>query len=69
MIGQIFYNEGILAKGTTIEAKRDDLVDAYVGGTAIKTTECVERAQDGVLFIDDAYSLNEKGDDHNYPKL
>ena len=68
LIGQIFYNEGILAKGTTVEAKRDDLVDAYVGGTAIKTTECVERAQDGVLFIDDAYSLNEKGDDHNYPK-
>lgn len=68
LIGQIFYNEGILAKGTTIEAKRDDLVDAYIGGTAIKTTECVERAQDGVLFIDDAYSLNEKGDEHNYPK-
>ena len=68
LIGQIFYNEGILLKGTTIEAKRDDLVDAYVGGTAIKTTECVERAQEGVLFIDDAYSLFEKGDDHNYPK-
>ena len=68
LIGQIFYNEGILFKGTTIEAKRDDLVDAYVGGTAIKTAECVERAQEGVLFIDDAYSLFEKGDDHNYPK-
>jgi SpoVK/Ycf46/Vps4 family AAA+-type ATPase len=68
LIGQIFYNEGILLKGTTIEAKRDDLVDAYVGGTAIKTTECVERAQEGVLFIDDAYSLFEKGDEHNYPK-
>ncbi|MCI8306753.1 MAG: AAA family ATPase [Lachnospiraceae bacterium] len=68
LIGQIFYDEGILLKGTTIEAKRDDLVDAYVGGTAIKTTECVERAQEGVLFIDDAYSLFEKGDEHNYPK-
>lgn len=68
LMGQIFYNAGILRKGTTIEAKRDDLVDAYVGGTAIKTTECVERAQEGVLFIDDAYSLFEKGDDHNYPK-
>lgn len=68
LIGQIFYNEGILSKGMTIEAKRDDLVDQYVGGTAVKTTECVERAQDGVLFIDDAYSLNEKGDEHNYPK-
>lgn len=68
LIGQIFYNEGILLKGNTIEAKRDDLVDQYVGGTAIKTTECVERAQEGVLFIDDAYSLLDKGDEHNYPK-
>ncbi|MCR4892948.1 MAG: AAA family ATPase, partial [Lachnospiraceae bacterium] len=68
LIGEIFYNEGILKKGTTIEAKRDDLVDTYVGGTAIKTTECVERADEGVLFIDDAYSLLDKGDEHNYPK-
>lgn len=68
LIGQIFYEEGILLKGTTIEAKRDDLIDAYVGGTAIKTTELVERAGEGVLFIDDAYSLLEKGDEHNYPK-
>lgn len=68
LIGQIFYNEGILLKGNTIEAKRDDLVDQYVGGTAIKTAECVERAQEGVLFIDDAYSLLDKGDEHNYPK-
>lgn len=68
LIGQIFYDEGILLKGNTIEVKRDDLVDQFVGGTAPKTTECVERAQEGVLFIDDAYSLLEKGDDHNYPK-
>ena len=68
LIGQIFYNEGILLNGNTVEAKRDDLVDQYVGGTAIKTTECVERAQEGVLFIDDAYSLLDKGDEHNYPK-
>ena len=68
LIGQIFYEEGILLKGTTIEAKRDDLVDAYVGGTAIKTTSCVESAQEGVLFIDDAYSLLEKGDEHNFAK-
>ncbi|MDE6024279.1 MAG: AAA family ATPase [Lachnospiraceae bacterium] len=68
LIGQIFYNEGILQKGSTIEAKRDDLVGQYVGETAIKTTECVEGALEGVLFIDDAYSLLEKGDDHNYAK-
>ncbi len=68
LIGQILHNEGILLKGTTIEAKRDDLVDQYVGGTAIKTTECVERAQESVLFIDDAYSLIDKSDEGNYAK-
>ena len=68
LIGQIFYDAGILKKGHTVEAKRDDLVDRYVGGTAVKTTECVIQAQDGVLFIDDAYSLIDKSDDNNYPK-
>lgn len=68
LIGQIFYDAGILKKGHTVEAKRDDLVDRYVGGTAVKTTECVMQAQDGVLFIDDAYSLIDKGEDNNYPK-
>ena len=68
LIGRIFYEEGILRLGNTVEAKRDDLVGMYVGETAIKTTECVERAREGVLFIDDAYSLLEKGDEHNYPK-
>lgn len=68
LIGKIFYDEGMLRKGDTIEAKRDDLVDAYVGGTAIRTTECVERATEGVLFIDDAYSLLEKGEEHNFAK-
>jgi len=68
LIGRIFYDAGMLKKGVTVEAKRDDLVDVYVGGTAIKTTECVMSAQEGVLFIDDAYSLLEEGSEHNYPK-
>lgn len=68
LIGQIFYEAGILKKGNTIEAKRDDLVGQYVGQTAIKTTACVASAEDGVLFIDDAYSLLDKGDGPNYPK-
>ncbi|MDR2529458.1 MAG: AAA family ATPase [Synergistaceae bacterium] len=68
LIGGIFHDAGILRRGVTVEAKRDDLVDAYVGGTAIKTTECVESAREGVLFIDDAYSLLEEGSEHNYPK-
>lgn len=68
LIGQIFYNEGILERGNTVETNRAGLVGQYVGETAIKTTECVRSAIEGVLFIDDAYSLVEKGNGHNYAK-
>lgn len=68
LIGQIFYNEGILERGNTVETNRAGLVGQYVGETAIKTTECVRSAIEGVLFIDDAYSLIEKGDSNNYAK-
>ena len=68
LIGQIFYETGILKKGLTIEATRDDLIDRYVGGTTGKTRECVLSAQESVLFIDDAYSLLDNSDDNNYPK-
>lgn len=68
LIGQIFYNEGILAKGITIEVGKDDFVSDHVGGTVNKTRSKVEDAQDGVLFIDDAYSLYDKSDEHNYSK-
>lgn len=68
LIGQIFYETGILKKGMTIEATREDLVDRYVGGTANRTREQIIEAQESVLFIDDAYSLLDKSDDNNYPK-
>jgi SpoVK/Ycf46/Vps4 family AAA+-type ATPase len=68
LIGQIFYETGILKKGLTIEATRDDLIDRYVGGTTGKTRECVLSAQESVLFIDDAYSLLDNSDENNYPK-
>ena len=68
LIGQIFYETGILKKGLTIEATREDLVDRYVGGTANRTREKITEAQESVLFIDDAYSLLDKSDENNYPK-
>ena len=42
-----------------MEVKASDLVAEYVGGTAIKTNSVVDQALDGVLFIDEAYSLTE----------
>ena len=57
VIAKIFYAFGLLDTPVVIEAQRADLVGEYLGATAIKTNELVDRAIGGVLFIDEAYSL------------
>jgi stage V sporulation protein K len=57
IVGRIYKDIGLLEKGHLVEAERADLVAEYVGQTAPKTKEVIERAMDGVLFIDEAYSL------------
>lgn len=61
LIGELFYERGILKKGHLVEVTSADLIAEYVGGTAIKTTQVVQSALDGVLFIDEAYALTEEG--------
>ena len=61
LIGELFYERGILKKGHLIEVNSGDLVAEYMGGTAIKTTRVIQSALDGVLFIDEAYALSEEG--------
>lgn len=61
LIGELFYERGILKKGHLVEVTSADLVAEYVGRTAIKTTGVVQSALDGVLFIDEAYALTEEG--------
>lgn len=56
-IGQLFKDMGLLRKGHCVETDSEGLVAGYVGQTAIKTSHVIEKALDGVLFIDEAYTL------------
>lgn len=62
IIGRIYKCLGLLSEGKTIETDRSDLVAGYVGQTAIKTQNVIDRALGGVLFIDEAYTLSKNSD-------
>ncbi len=57
MMGRIYCGLGILKKGHFTKVTRSDLVAGYLGQTAIKTKKVINNALNGVLFIDEAYSL------------
>ncbi|MDJ0730868.1 MAG: AAA family ATPase [Crocosphaera sp.] len=57
LMGQIYQHLGILKKGHLIETDRSGMVAGYVGQTAQRVDELVNDALDGVLFIDEAYTL------------
>ncbi|MDO4325828.1 MAG: AAA family ATPase [bacterium] len=57
LVGQVYRECGLLEKGHTVKVTRADLIAEYVGQTAPKTRRMIEKAMDGVLFIDEAYSL------------
>jgi len=61
ILAQIYKALGILERGHLMECDRQSLVGGYVGQTAIKTTDVINRAIGGVLFIDEAYSLSDGG--------
>ena len=61
IISKILKTIGVLKKGHMVEVTRSDLVGEYVGQTAPKTLNKVKEAYGGVLFIDEAYSLNGSG--------
>ena len=62
IIGRLYKQIGVLSKGQLIEVDRSGLVAGYVGQTALKTQEQINKALGGVLFIDEAYALAQKDD-------
>ncbi len=62
IMAKIFYEMDIISKGHLVEVERADLVGEYIGHTAQKTREQVNKALGGILFIDEAYSLYRGGD-------
>jgi SpoVK/Ycf46/Vps4 family AAA+-type ATPase len=63
LIGRIYKSLGMLSKGHVVEVGRADLIGMYIGHTAVRTREVCKKALGGVLFIDEAYSLNVEGRD------
>ncbi|SEP65963.1 ATPase family associated with various cellular activities (AAA) [Lachnospiraceae bacterium RM5] len=56
-LAEIFKYMGILKKGQLVEVDRSGLVRGYIGQTATRTSEVIEEARGGILFIDEAYTL------------
>lgn len=57
IVGKVFGAMGVLSKGHLIETDRSGLVAEYAGQTGPKTNKKIDEALDGVLFIDEAYTL------------
>ncbi len=63
LLGKIYHSLDLLSHGTVHEVGRADLVGEFIGQTAPKVKKALENARGGILFIDEAYSLTNRGED------
>ena len=63
ILARLYAQIGILSKGQLVEVDRSGLVAGYIGQTALKTQEQIQKALGGVLFIDEAYALASRQED------
>ena len=61
VVAQTYCGLGLLKTPAVVEAKRQDFVGQHLGSTAIKTSALIDSAMDGVLFVDEAYTLIQTG--------
>jgi SpoVK/Ycf46/Vps4 family AAA+-type ATPase len=66
VIAKIYSALGILPSGQLVEIDRKGLVASHVGETANKTTEVINSAMGGTLFIDEAYTLVKEGQSNDF---
>lgn len=59
IMGNIFYSLGMLPSNKVVDVTAKDLIAGYIGQTGKQTEQVVKRAIGGVLFIDEAYSLDD----------
>lgn len=62
MLGKIYHSLDLLSKGHVHEVGRVDLVGEYIGQTAPKVKKVIEKARGGILFVDEAYALSDRGE-------
>ncbi|MGT2666315.1 AAA family ATPase [Streptococcus rifensis] len=63
MLGKLLFENGVLSgeEFKFIEVSESDLISQNVGGTAIQTKSFLDQARGGILFVDEAYTLNKSG--------
>lgn len=57
LLGQIFHSMGLLSRGHVVTEERSTLIGQFYGSESEKTNKALEKAQGGILFIDEAYNL------------
>ena len=69
LIAAVLYEAGILRTSRTVEVTRKDLVGSVIGGTEANMKDYIAKAEEGVLFIDEAYELfSGEGNDRDFGK-